>query len=72
MVESEDSGLHWSSRWGPARINGEADFIPAQGGCVMYLVMNGVGALSHFPPISGLLSRAAERWVKWLQPQVGA
>jgi hypothetical protein len=54
--ESEESALldevpeqevHWLTRWGLAHIDGKADFIPAQGGCVVYISMNGVGVASR-------------------------
>jgi hypothetical protein len=40
--------LHWLSRWGPAQIDTRADFIPAQGGCVVHLNVSGIGRLSRF------------------------
>ena len=40
--------LRWLSRWGPAQIATRADFIPAQGGCVVHLDVSGIGRLSRF------------------------
>lgn len=40
--------LHWLSRWGIAHIDTRADFIPAQGGCVVHLNVSGIGKLSRF------------------------
>ena len=39
--------LRWSTRWGFTHIDGRAHFIPAQGGCVMYLSLTGASALSR-------------------------
>jgi hypothetical protein len=39
--------VHWLARWGLAEIDGKADFIPAQGGCVVYVSMAGIGVRSR-------------------------
>lgn len=39
--------LEWLSRWGVAQIDTKADFIPAQGGCVVHLNINGIGKFSR-------------------------
>jgi hypothetical protein len=40
--------LQWLSRWGIAQIDTRADFIPAQGGCVVHLNIDGIDKLSRF------------------------
>lgn len=42
-----DRGMHWLSRWGMAQIDGRVDFIPADGGCVLYFNVDGVGVVSR-------------------------
>lgn len=42
-----EKSVHWLSRWGVGQIDGRAEFIPAQGGCVLYLKLAGVGVLSR-------------------------
>jgi hypothetical protein len=59
--------LQWSGRWGPTRTEGEADFIPVQGGCVLSVGLSGVGPvskllLSDVSPVSKLLWRSIERF----------
>jgi hypothetical protein len=60
-------GLQWSARWGLARIEGEAQFIPAQGGCVLYLALRGASLASRlllapWLPFSGQLWRTVEKF----------
>lgn len=42
-----ERSVHWLSRWGVGQIDGRAEFIPAQGGCVLYVKLAGVGVLSR-------------------------
>jgi hypothetical protein len=65
--ETPSGGLHWSTHWGLTRIEGEADFIPARGGCVLYLSLNGAGAFSRLllaapSPLSRQLWRSVDRF----------
>jgi hypothetical protein len=39
--------LQWLCRWGIALIDTRADFIPAQGGCVVHLNIHGINKLSR-------------------------
>ena len=58
-------GVRWSRRWGPARIDGRADFIPAQGGCVVHLAITGAGSLSRLllsSPLQRYFWRSADRF----------
>jgi hypothetical protein len=47
LDEKPDQELHWLSRWGIALIDGRANFIPAHGGCVVYVTINSIGAFSR-------------------------
>jgi hypothetical protein len=47
LEETPDEELHWLSRWGVALIDGRANFIPAQGGCVVHVSIRSIGALSR-------------------------
>lgn len=47
IEEKPDQELHWLSRWGVALIDGRANFIPAQGGCVVHVNISSIGALSR-------------------------
>jgi hypothetical protein len=67
IQETPNQGLAWSARWGITQIEGQAEFIPAQGGCVMYLGLDGVGTFSRLLlapvlPLSWLLWRSVERF----------
>ena len=67
IKEKPNRELHWSARWGITRIEGEAEFIPAQGGCVLYLGLDGAGPLSRLLlatpfPLSRHLWRSVERF----------
>jgi hypothetical protein len=58
-------GVRWSERWGLARIYGQADFIPVQGGCVVHLAITGASSLSRLmlsSPLERFFWRAAERF----------
>jgi hypothetical protein len=67
IEEKPNQGLAWSARWGITQIEGEAEFIPAQGGCVMYLGLDGASTFSRLLlapilPLSWLLWRNVERF----------
>ncbi|HEX5368166.1 MAG TPA: hypothetical protein VFY10_02005 [Dehalococcoidia bacterium] len=62
-----DGAVRWSTRWGVTQIDGHAEFIPAQGGCVMYLTLTGAGMLSclllwAMRPVQRSLWRSVERF----------
>jgi hypothetical protein len=47
LAEIPDCEVRWISHWGPAHFDARADFIPAAGGCVVYVSLTGVGMLSR-------------------------
>jgi len=57
LADVPNAGVRWTGRLGLARVYGQADFIPAQGGCVVYLAVTGAGAVSRL-----LLSSPLERY----------
>jgi hypothetical protein len=40
-----DEEVMWRSRWGVLTVEGRTDFIPVQGGCVLYVKFAGAGFL---------------------------
>jgi hypothetical protein len=48
LADQEDRELHWRTRWGVFEIEGQADFIPAQGGCILYVKYAGLGFVPRF------------------------
>lgn len=62
-----DGAVRWSTRWGITHVHACAEFIPAQGGCVMYLSLTGAGMLSNvllwaLRPVRRSLWRSVERF----------
>ena len=47
LRDVQNKEVHWLGRWGPAHFDGKADFIPAQGGCIVYLNLDGTGMISR-------------------------
>ena len=67
LINFPDGAVRWSTRWGLTQIDGRAEFIPAQGGCVMYLRLTGAGLLSSLllwalRPVQRSLWRSVERF----------
>lgn len=65
LADVPNRGVRWSGRFGPARVYGQADFIPVQGGCVVYLAITAASGLSRLllsSPFERLVWRAAERF----------
>ena len=61
--DRKNKSLTWEGKWGPARILATADFIPARGGCVLYLTVEGQGSLSRLllsSPLEQRLWRSIE------------
>ncbi len=62
-----DDAVRWSTRWGLTQVHARAEFIPAQGGCVMYLSLTGAGMLSKLVlwalrPVQRSFWRSVERF----------
>lgn len=71
IEDKPDEELHWLSRWGIAHIDGRANFIPAQGGCVVHVSISSIGALSRLVlSIPAPLARGPWRRLNAL-PQLG-
>jgi hypothetical protein len=65
LADVPNSAVRWYGCFGPARLYGQADFIPVQGGCVVYLGITAAGLFSELllsSPLERFVWRAAEHF----------